>query len=88
MCQRYKSLEVQGVMTHIKGKHMSKIEIQTPKNDKYSTNTISEPVYMCIGGKKYVVDDGFISKYSVYKKNGFAWIDVEDYGKFPIIEIK
>jgi len=67
---------------------MSKVEIQTPKNEKYSTNTISEPVYICIRGKKFVVDDGFISKYSVYKKDGCEWIDIEEYGKFPIVAIK
>lgn len=54
----------------------------------FDTNTILEPIKICICGKKYRVDDGKMLKYSVENINGKGQLCINGVKVLPLIEIE
>ena len=52
------------------------------------TNTVMEPIRLCLGGKEYRVDNGQMIKYSVVVENGERNLYLNGEKVLPLIEMK
>ncbi len=54
----------------------------------FDTNTIFEPIQLCMCDKKYKVDGGKILKYSIENIKGQKYLCVSGIKILPLVEIK
>lgn len=50
----------------------------------FDTNTIMEPIQLCVGGKLYRIEGDRSLKYTIYQSNGQEYLKLENVKPIPI----
>ena len=62
--------------------------INIPSKTIFDTNTILEPIYLCIGGRKYRVEDKSSLQYFVTEDNGLGCLYMSNGVFVPLKKMK
>ncbi len=53
----------------------------------FDTNTIMEPINVCVCDRQYRVDDGKMLKYLIVEENGQEWLYINEIRVLPVRRI-